>query len=121
MDEKILKLTVELKEELLNDQRIIELIKAEKAMEDDIEAEKLSYQKDLAASEYSDMIKIFGRESDEALRAQKKLYEVKKKLDSLPVVRNYLEKYKEVRNLYSDINKVLFDEFVFDICKGHRK
>lgn len=121
MDEKILKLSNELKETLLNDSRIVELVLAEKEMENNIEAEKLSYHKDLAASEYSDMIRIFGRESKEALSAQKKLYKVKKELDSLPVVRKYLEKYKEVRTLYSDINTTLFNDFVFDICKGHHK
>lgn len=121
MDEKILKLSNELKETLLHDSRVVELVAIEKEMENDVEAEKLSYQMDRAASEYSDMIKIFGRDSKEALSSQKKLYEVKKKLDSLPVVRKYLEKYKEVRTLYVDINAVLFDDFVFDICKEHHK
>lgn len=121
MEEKLLNLSLKLKNALKDDLRIIELLQAEKEMEEDDEAKILSYKKDCAADEYNDMLRLFPKDSLEVKTAQMKLHETKKKLEELPCVRKYLEKFKEVRKLYDEINSALFQDFQFDFCKDHRK
>lgn len=121
MDEKLFELSTKLKTAIQNDSRVEALNLAEKEMENDKSARILSYKMDCAVNEYSEMIRIFGQDSKEAKKAQKILYEAKKELEQLPSVRLYLSKYKDVRVLYEEINKTLFDDFKFEICKDHSK
>ena len=36
--------------------------------------------------------------------------------DNNPLVREYLEAYKEVRELYDQINEILFSDLSIDLC-----
>jgi cell fate (sporulation/competence/biofilm development) regulator YlbF (YheA/YmcA/DUF963 family) len=121
MDEPLLKLSFKLKEALDGDIRVIALLKAENELENSQEAQILSYRKDSASTKYNDMIRIFGKDSLEAQKAQKELFKAKKELDELLVVRNYLDKYKEVRILYDEINEKLFSVDELNICEVHHK
>ncbi len=104
----IYSLSYELKELLSQDERVVLLNKLEKEMNDNEEVMALAYQKDLAISNLSDAINHFGENSEEAKKAQHELFLEKEALDNHPLVRDYLKAYQEVRELYFNLNDILF-------------
>ena len=116
MRKEIYKLTLELKELIDNDPRLSKLNSLEKRMNDDEEVMSLAYKKDMAAVRYSDTLNHFSEDSKEAKEALKELHLSKKNLDENPLVREYLNAYKEVRNLYLDINNILFSDLNAELC-----
>ena len=106
----IYSLSYELKDLLTNDSRIILLNELEKKMNDSEEVMALSYQKDVAVSEYSDALNHFLEDSEEVRKARLRLKEAKENLDTHPLVRKYLEAYKEVRDLLLEVNDILFND-----------
>ena len=99
----------ELKDLLSQDERIKRLNELEQKMNSDNEVIALAYQKDVAVSNYSDILNHFSEDSEEVKKAQRELYEKKLALDTHPLVRQYLDAYKEVRDLYIQMNALLFD------------
>ena len=110
MAKDLYSLAYELKDALKDDSRIKALEEAEEKMNNNEEVIALAYQKDLACSSYSDALNHFSEDSPEVKKAQKELHEKKLALDNHPLVREYLSLYKSVRELYSDINEVLFSD-----------
>ena len=104
----IYSLSYELKDLLSQDERVILLERIEKEMNANEEAMALAYQKDLAINNLSDAINHFGENSEEAKNAQHELFLKKEALDNHPLVRQYLKAYQEVRELYFNINDILF-------------
>ncbi len=104
----IYSLSYELKELLSQDERVVLLNKLEKEMNDNEEVMALAYQKDLAITNLSDAINHFGEKSEEAKKAQHELFLKKEALDNHPLVRDYLKAYQEVRELYFNLNDILF-------------
>ena len=104
----IYSLSYELKDLLANDPRIIRLNELEKKMNESEEVMALAYQKDVAVSEYSDALNHFARDSKEVKNAQHNLHIKKEALDNHPLVREYLKAYSEVRDLYYQLNDILF-------------
>ena len=104
----IYSLSYELKELLSQDERVLLLDKLEKEMNANEEVMALAYQKDLAISNLSDAINHFGENSEEAKKAQHELFLKKETLDNHPLVREYLKAYQEVRELYFNLNDILF-------------
>ena len=100
----------ELKDLLDNDERIIRLNKLEKEMNANEEVMALSYQKDLAVSAYSDALNHYGNNSPEIKKYQHDLFLKKEALDNHPLVKDYLKAYSEVRDLYFQINEILFND-----------
>ena len=49
-------------------------------------------------------------------KALKELHEAKLNLDNHPLVREYLNAYAEVRELYGEINEILFSNFASNLC-----
>ena len=109
MAKDIYETAYELRDLLSQDERIKCLNNLEEKMNNDNEVIALAYQKDLAVSNYSDTLNHFSEESEEAKKAQRELYEKKLALDTHPLVRQYLDAYKEVRDLYIKMNALLFD------------
>ena len=109
MAKDIYETAYELKDLLSQDERIKRLNELEQKMNNDNEVIALAYQKDLAVSHYSDTLNHFSEDSEEVKIAQKELYEKKLALDTHPLVREYLDAYKEVRDLYIQMNALLFD------------
>lgn len=105
-----------LKELLEKDPRIVKLNELEKKMNEDEEVMSLAYKKDMASVNYSDVLNHFSEDTPEAQKALKELHEAKLKLDSHPLVREYLEAYSEVRKLYGEINEILFANFASNLC-----
>ena len=109
MAKDIYETAYELKDLLSSDERIKRLNELETKMNNDNEVIALAYQKDVAVYNYSDALNHFGENSPEVKNAQKELYEKKLALDTHPLVREYLDAYKEVRDLYIQMNGLLFD------------
>ena len=100
----------ELKDLLDNDERIIRLNKLENELNNNEEIMALSYQKDLAVSAYSDALNHFANDSEEIKQYQHELFLKKEALDNHPLVKEYLKAYSEVRDLYFQINEILFND-----------
>ena len=109
MSKDIYNLAYELKELLSNDERIKKLDSLEEKMNNDDNVISLAYQKDMACLNYSDTLNHFSDSSTEANNARRELYEQKLALDTNEVVRDYLKAYSEVRDLYNEINAILFN------------
>ena len=108
MSKDIYNLAHELKELLANDERIKTLNSLEEKMNNDNQVMSLAYQKDMACLKYSDALNHYTRESKEVKEAQKELHEKKLALDTNETVRDYLKAYSAVRDLYAEINDILF-------------
>ena len=115
----IYSLSYELKDLLTNDPRIIRLNELEKKMNENEEVMALAYQKDVAVTEYSDALNHFTKDSEEAKKAQHNLHIKKEALDNHPLVRDYLKVYSEVRDLYFELNDILFSNLNLNMkgCK----
>ena len=115
----IYSLSYELKDLLTNDPRIIRLNELEKKMNASEEVMTLAYQKDVAVSEYSDALNHFARDSEEVKKAQHNLRIKKEALDNHPLVKDYLKAYSEVRDLYYQLNDILFSNLNLNMkgCK----
>ena len=100
----------ELKDLLDNDERLIRLNKLENELNNNEEVVALSYQKDLAVSVYSDALNHFANNSEEMKKYQHELFLKKEALDNHPLVKSYLKAYSEVRDLYFQINEILFND-----------
>lgn len=105
----------ELKDLLDNDERIIRLNKLENELNNNEEVMALSYQKDLAVSAYSDALNHFANDSEEIKKYQHELFLKKEALDNHPLVKEYLKAYSEVRDLYFQINEILFNDLSLHI------
>ncbi len=116
MEKDIYSLAVLLKEKINQQEDVIRLNELEKEMNNNDEVISLAYQKDLAASNYSDVLNHFTKDSSEANNALKALYDAKKKLESHPLVREYLQTYQKVRELYEHINNELFTPLKWHLC-----
>lgn len=106
--EDIYSLSYELKDLLANDKRVLLLNELEKKMNEDETVMALSYQKDVAVSEYNDALNHFPEGSEQVKKAQHNLHLKKEALDNNPLVREYLKAYSEVRDLYFNLNDILF-------------
>ncbi len=116
MDKDIYSKAENLKELLNKDPRVIRLNELDKKMDEDEEVMALAYKKDMAAVKYSDTLNHFSEDSEEAKKALKELHEAKLNLDNHPVVKEYMKAYIEVRELYEEINKILFANFTSNLC-----
>ena len=97
MAKDIYTLAYELKELLEADQRIKDLNKKEEAMKNSEEVKALVEKKEQVVSLYID-----------SPEGQKLLHQSKLELDNHPLVRDYLDAYIKVRDLYFEINDILF-------------
>ena len=119
MDKDIYTIAYELKELLTNDERIIRLNKIEDKMNNDQEVISLAYQKDMACVSYSDTLNHFANDDQMSQKVQKELHQKKLSLDNHPLVREYIDSYKQVRDLYFEINDILFGDLNLRL-KEHR-
>ena len=110
MQDNIYSLASELKELLEADPRVKRLNDLEKELENNEEVMALSYQKDVAISSYSDALNHYEENSPEMKKFQRELFLKKEALDNHPLVKEYLKAYGEVRDLYFQINDILFQD-----------
>lgn len=118
MNEELFDLIYKLKDSLANDPEVKKLEELEEKMSNSLDVAKLANKKEIASDEYNFALSHFDEKSNEVIQAQKKLYEVKKELDLHPLVKEYMEQYKIVRNLYKEINDTLFSIINKEKCGG---
>ena len=116
MDIKTLQKAYELKDLLKNDERITLLDKAEEEMNNDPEVYRLSLIKDEKNDIYNKMVNYYKEDSKEVSDALHEFYLAKKEFEEHPKVREYLKRYQAVRELYDEINEILFKELNSELC-----
>ncbi|MCR5308930.1 MAG: YlbF family regulator [Bacilli bacterium] len=118
MTEELLDLVYKLKDSLSKDERIIKLNELEERMNNSFEVASLASKKEVASDDYNFALTHFANDSKEVEEAQKKLYEAKRELDLHPLVKEYMEQYKIVRDYYKEINNIIFSIINKDKCGG---
>ena len=111
MNEVIFDLSNKLNESLKNDPRVIKLNALEEELNNSYEVYLLSSKKDESLDIYINLKEIYGEKDKEVIKALKVLSENKKALDNHPLVKSYLKAYSEVRDLYMEIDHILFSDF----------
>ena len=106
-----LELAYQLKDLINNDERFIALKEKEKAMESSEEVMALAYNKELKETYLSDTLKHFPHNSPEVKKCHLELYRANERLEEHPLVKEYLNAFKEVEKVLKEINKTLFDDF----------
>ena len=114
MDDKIYNLASSLNESLNNRPEVIKLNELEKQLNDSYDVYILSKKKDVTLDEYSRLKDIYGESDPKVIDALKAVKEAKEKLDNFPLVKEYLSQYSLVRDLYLEVDNILFS----DIRKG---
>lgn len=115
MDERIYQLATSLSNSLENEEDVILLNKLEKELNDSYEVYKLSEKKDLCLETYSRLKDCFNDDHPDVIKALKELKAAKEELNNHPLVKQYLEVYSRVRDLYMEIDNILFS----DLKRGH--
>jgi len=113
MDDYLLKQTYQLKDALLSDFRVVKLNEIEKEMEKNEEVMRLSYLKDVAITKYCDIPDMLKEDKEIAF---KQISIAKENLQNHPLVKEYLKAFKEVRELYNEINVSLFSGLNAELC-----
>ena len=111
MNQNLAEKALKLKEEINSLPEVIELERLNKLLNENEDVMRLCYKKDVCATKYEDAVKYFGLQSDEAINAQKELYQAKLELDNHDLVKASNEQYKKVRKIYDKINEELFNPF----------
>ncbi len=111
MEEKIIKELQTLKASIDNDERLLRLSELEAKLAEDEEVKRLSKRLKKEEEAYSFALSTYGKNSEETKKAQLALFEAKKELDSLPLVKEYNEAYIAVRDLYMQIDDIIFSPF----------
>jgi len=116
MEEKLIKQIYELKSLLSKDNRIISLNKAENLMNENEEVMKLAYAKDMAIDELNSIPESL-KDSEVYNKAMEKVSFAKTNLQNHPLVADYLTKYAVVRDLFLEVNEILFSGFQEKLCE----
>ena len=111
MDERIYSLAANLSDSLSNEPDVILLKKLEKELDDSYEVYSLSVKKDDALEKYTRLKEILGENHPDVLKAIKELKEAKENLNKHPLVKQYLEVYSRVRDLYMEVDNILFADY----------
>lgn len=116
MNEKIFDLASRLNKSLLDNPKVIELNKLEEELNNSYEVYLLSKKKDDYLELYTQMKGIYPDSHLEVINALKNLKEAKENLSNHPLVKSYLSIYNEVRDLYMEVDDILFSSFKRRSC-----
>jgi len=111
MDERIYNLAVNINEELNKNEDVLLLNEIEKKMNDSYEVYSLSNKKDEALEKYVSNKELYGEDHDITINSRNVLKKAKEDLQNHPLVKEYLEVYSRVRNLYLEIDDILLGEY----------
>lgn len=111
MENVIFSSCLELKKAMESDPRFILLKeKEEKALKDE-EVVSLITKKEAILMEYSSILSYKKKDDPEVISIEKKLHQAKLQLDLHPLVKEYNEQYKIVKNIIMEINDIIFSPF----------
>ena len=116
MNERIFDLASRLNKSLLDNPKVIELNKLEEELNNSYEVYLLSQKKDECLQIYTQMKDIYPDGHIEVINALKNLKEAKENLSNHPLVKSYLSIYNEVRDLYMEVDDILFSSFKRRSC-----
>ena len=116
MDEKIYQLANSLNQEINNNPEVIRLNELEKALNDSYDVYLLSNKKDETLEEYSRLKEIYSEDDERVKSALLKVKDAKEKLNNFPLVKEYLAQYAIVRDMYLEIDNILFSDFKKGKC-----
>jgi len=108
---EIISLGMTLKELLEEDERVQRLNDLDQALNQNQTLLMLTETYQKAQANYQAMWESYGDESPHLLRARAELHQVKTQVDSHPLVREYLQAYGRVRELYQLIQHKIFLPF----------
>lgn len=111
MDEHIYNLAYKLYESLVNNESVTSLNALEKRLNDSFEVYNLSNEKDKCLEEYLRLKDSLGEKDKKTILSLKKLQDAKEKLINFPLVKEYLTSYTKVRDLYMEVDNILFSDF----------
>lgn len=111
MTEKIFDLASQLNESLKNNPKVLQLNKLEEELNNSYEVYLLSQKKDESVELYNQLKSVYPDEHSEVKNALKQLKEAKENLSNHPLVKSYLSIYNEVRDLYMEVDSILFADF----------
>ena len=116
MDEKVYFLASEINEELNKSEDIKLLNELDKKLNDSFEVYTLSNKKDEALEKYISNKDLYGEDNEITIKSRKELQKAKEELNNHPLVKEYLEVYSRVRDIYLQINNILLDDFKGGKC-----
>lgn len=111
MREELYQELYELKKKLEKSEYFLELKRLDEELNNNEEVMKLAYKKEMAILDYEDALNHFGKNSEEARKNQQILAKCKLQLDFHPLVKEYYQALKKVREIDSKINLELFEDF----------
>ena len=111
MDERIYNLASSLSSSLEHEPDVVLLNKLEQELNDSYEVYALSNKKDDALETYTRLKEVYGENHPEVINALKQLKAAKENLNNHPLVKQYLEVYSRVRDLYMEIDNILFSDY----------
>ena len=111
MEESIYLLANKLHDSISSNDSVRRLNELEKELNDSFEVYTLSSKKDECLEKYTRLKESLGESHEDTLKALKELKVVKEKLSNFPLVAEYLKEYSKVRDLYNEVDNILFSEF----------
>jgi len=109
IDTKILELTYELKDMLINSEEYKDVKEKEKVMEENCTSLLIKYNS--LMDEYNNAIR-FEKYGSDVDKARKKLAECKMELDTNEYVKSYKNAYKKMNKLLSSLEDIIFDGII---------
>lgn len=116
MEEKVYSLAYEINEELNKSEDVKRLNELDKKLNDSFEVYTLSNKKDDALEKYLSNKDLYGEDNKITINSLKELQTAKEELNNHPLVKEYLEVYSRVRDIYLQINNILLDDFKGGKC-----
>ncbi len=116
MEEKVYSLAYEINEELNKSEDVKRLNELDKKLNDSFEVYTLSNKKDDALEKYLSNKDLYGEDNEITINSLKELQTAKEELNNHPLVKEYLEVYSRVRDIYLQINNILLDDFKGGKC-----
>jgi cell fate (sporulation/competence/biofilm development) regulator YlbF (YheA/YmcA/DUF963 family) len=108
---EIITLSYTLKQLIENDERVVHLNALDQALNQNQSLIQLTETYQQAQANYQAMWESYGDDSPHLLKARATLHQVKTQVDSHPLVREYLQAYGKVRELYQSIQQKIFLPF----------
>lgn len=116
MDEKVYFLASEINEELNKSEDVKLLNELDKKLNDSFEVYTLSNKKDDALEKYISNKDLYGEDNEITIKSLRELQKAKEELNNHPLVKEYLEVYSRVRDIYLQINNILLNDFKGGKC-----
>lgn len=116
MNEKIFDLASKLSNSLENNPKVKELNILEKELNNSYEVYLLSQKKDRCLEVYTRLKEAYGEDNKEVVEVLKKLKASKEELSNHHLVKKYLSIYNEIRDLYMEVDHILYSDFKGSKC-----